>query len=224
MRAGESPKPLRTQQSSGDFIITPDSSAIAVAQGQGLAILPLQPGEAPLGFLPKFGNVLSFSRDGNMAAMVKYNTDFTRSLFLVTNQGIQKDILKIKGSIRSAVFDPARTVLYCLLTEIQTGKNFSEQPYLAAIHIKTALEDPTKALKVLAKLPQQREIQISLAPDGRAILFDQTNNDPNVPTPTRNLESSRVWILPTENLLAQDWQTTNRPLELVPGFHPRWLP
>jgi hypothetical protein len=226
VRPGKPPEVLKTQQPGGDFVITPDSSAIAIAQGQGLAILPLESGAEPLGFLPKFGNVLSFARDGSMATMVKYNTDFTRSLFLVTSQGAQKDILKIKGSIRSTVFDPTRQLLYCLLTELQPGATYSEQPYLAVMHLKTALEgDPTQALKVLAKLPPQQAIQISLAPDGRAILFDQTRNDPNVPMPAgTDLSSSRIWILPTETLLAQDWQTKVPPLELMPGFQPRWLP
>jgi hypothetical protein len=45
--------------------------------------------------------VLSFARDGSAAAMVKFNTDYTRSLFLVTNQGLQKELLRTTGSILS---------------------------------------------------------------------------------------------------------------------------
>jgi hypothetical protein len=226
IRPGQAPSQLKTQQPGGDFLITPDSSAIAIAQGQGLAILPLQDNQDPLGFLPKFGTVLGFSRDGSMAAMLKYNTDFTRSLFIVTNQGIQKEVLKITGSVRNAIFDPTHNLLYCLLTELQPGETYQEQPYLAVMDLKTALEsDPKVALKPLAKLPKQREIQISLAPDGRAVLFDQTANDPNVPQAANaDLAKSRIWILPTETLINQDWQTKVSPLELLPGFHPRWLP
>ncbi|MFM2431155.1 MAG: hypothetical protein RLZZ511_2368 [Cyanobacteriota bacterium] len=225
LRPDRPPEVLKTQQPGGDFVITPDSSAIAVAQGQGLAILPLESGANPLGFLPKFGTVLGFSRDGSQAAMLKFNNDFTRSLFLVNNQGVQTEILKITGSIRRAIFDPSQRFLFCLLTEIQPGENFKEQPYLAVIDLKTAIENPTLALKPLLKLPQRREIQMSLAADGRALLFDQTTNDPNIVDSSPNsLDSSRVWILPTETLIRGDWNSPTNPIELVAGFHPRWLP
>jgi hypothetical protein len=225
LRPNQPPEVLKTKQPGGEFLITPDSSAIAVAQGQGLAILPLESGAEPLGFLPKFGMVLSFSRDGSQAAMLKFNDDFTRSLYIVNNQGLQKEILKITGSIRSAIFDPSQRFLFCLLTEVQAGETFKEQPYLAVIDLNTALKDPKFGLKPLVKLPQQREIQLSLAADGRALLFDQTENDPNVVAKTPNtLQQSRLWIFPTETLLAGDWNAPINPIQLMPGFHPRWLP
>ncbi len=226
VRAGKAPEELKTQQPGGDFLITPDGNSIAIAQGQGMAILPLQSNADPLAFLPKFGTVLGFSRDGNMAAMLKFNTDFTRSLFLITNQGVQKELLRITGSVRSAIFDPTHTLLYCLLTELQAGASYQEQPYLAVMDLKTAIAgDPKTALKPLVKLPKQREIQLSLAPDGRAILFDQTAYDPNVPaTATTALSQSRLWIFPTETLINGDWNSQIQPIDLLPGFHPRWIP
>ncbi|MGI0490035.1 hypothetical protein ACN4EK_31915, partial [Pantanalinema rosaneae CENA516] len=111
VREGAAPQPLKGQPG-GDFLITPDSDALAIAQGQGLALLPLYPDAKPLDFLPKFGMVLSFSRDGSLAAMLKFNPDRTRSLFLVTNQGTQKELLKTNGSVLSAQFDPTRQTLY----------------------------------------------------------------------------------------------------------------
>lgn len=80
-------------------MITPDSNAIVIAQGQGLAVVPLNPEQAaqPLDFLPQFGMVLSFARNGAAATMVKFNADFTRSLFLVSNQGEQKRIAQNHG-------------------------------------------------------------------------------------------------------------------------------
>ncbi len=226
LRPDQPPEVLKTQQPGGEFVITPDSSAIAIAQGQGLAILPLESGAEPLGFLPKFGMVLSFSRDGSEAAMLKFNNDFTRSLFIVNNQGLEREILRITGSIRDAIFDPTQRFLFCLLTELQTGEVFKEQPYLAVIDLDIALnQDPQVALKPLVKLPQQREIQVSLAPDGRALLFDQTENDPNVAQQAEtDLEKSRLWILPTETLLTDDWNAPITPIELMAGFHPRWFP
>jgi hypothetical protein len=225
LRPNQPPAVLKTKEPGGEFVITPDSSALAVAQGQGLAILPLESGADPLNFLPNFGTVLSFSRDGNQAAMLKFNEDFTRSLYIVNNQGLQKEILKITGSVRTAIFDPSQRLLFCLLTELQPGETFKEQPYLAVIDLQTALtQDPKFSLKPLLRLPQQREIQLSLAPDGTALIFDQTENDPNLVKSNASIANSQLWILPTETLLAGDWQTAINPVKLVPGFHPRWMP
>jgi hypothetical protein len=166
IKAGEKAKPLDNQPG-GDFMITPDSASVAIAQGEGIAILPLEPQAPPLDFLPKFGTVLSFSRSGKQAAMIQYNKDYTRSLYVVNNQGQQKELTKIAGSILSAQFDPQEQTLYSLMTDVdQTQGKYEETPYLAAIDLKTV------KLKRLLDLPGQRNLQISIAPDGSSIAID----------------------------------------------------
>jgi hypothetical protein len=223
LRDGKPPETLKGEPG-GDFLITPDSNSLAISQGQGLAILPLEPDAKPLDFLPKFGMVLTFSRDGSRAAMVKFNTDRTRSLFLVTNQGTQKELLRTTGSILKAQFDPARQVLYCLLTElIIEGDLYREKPYLAAIDLKTSKLTP------LLELPEQRDIQMSLAPDGIGILFDQatTTDTANSKAVQRTqdgkvIADSQLWLLP----LDIEKPTVALQPEALPlnGLHPRWLP
>lgn len=222
IRQGSQPQPLDNKQPGGEFLITPDSSSLAIAQGQGLALIPLQPQADPLDFLPKFGMVLNFSKDGSSAAMVKFNTDYTRSLFLVTNQGDSKEIFKTTGSIVSAQFDPTEQILYCLLTNLIPGATYQEQPYIAAIDLKTAVTQggAERALYPMVLLPKQRDIQLSLAPDGLALIFDQTNGE------ARSLDSkpmvnSRLWFLPLTGDLTAKVQPEALPM---PGFHPRWLP
>lgn len=220
LKGGEAPKPLKGQPG-GDFLITPDSNSLAIAQGQGLAILPLFPDAKPIDFLPKFGVVLNFSNDGALAAMVKFNSDRTRSLFLVSNQGIQKELLRTTGSIFSAHFDPTKQVLYGLLSELIPGETYQEKPFLAAIELKTGKLTP------LIQLPDQRDIQVSLAPDGLAILFDQTvettSPDPlSPPTPTgKAIASSKLWILPLNTTDLSKLQPVSLP---IPGLRPRWMP
>ncbi|MGH2414927.1 MAG: hypothetical protein ACRDEA_14805, partial [Microcystaceae cyanobacterium] len=68
-------KPERLHVLGGNFVIAPDSQTLAVAKGEGIGLLPLQPGAVLLDFLPKFGQLLSFSKDGSAAAMVNFNTD-----------------------------------------------------------------------------------------------------------------------------------------------------
>jgi hypothetical protein len=227
LQPGVLPKPVKTEPG-GDFMITPDSKALAMSQGQGMAILPLAETAEALDFLPKFGVVLSFARDGSAAAMVKFNTDPknpTRSLFLVNNQGTDKEVLKTDGAILSAQFDPAKKNLYCLITRRIPGDVYQEQPYLTAIYL------PTTEVIDLLKLPIQRDVQMSLSPDGLGILFDQATDAPDSKqagavrgSEGKAIATSKLWFFP----VLQDEK--GRPLSAEPqevglmGLRPRWLP
>ncbi|MFM7599669.1 MAG: Ig-like domain-containing protein [Pseudanabaena sp.] len=222
-------------QPGGDFMFTPDSASVAIAQGEGVAILPFEPQAPPLDFLPRFGTVLNFGRSGTKAAMIKFNKDYTRSLYLVNNQGLQKELTKINGSILSAQFDPQEKTLYCLLTDVEqdTAKNiFREKPYLAAIDLEST------QLRRLLELPPQREIQFNIAPDGQSILLNSaipSSNQPSSNAPpiledsaqaSRNSQTpqapTQLIMLPINNT-----QGSNPPKsEVLPmfGTFPRWLP
>lgn len=223
------PRPLGNQPG-GDFLIAPDSSSLAIAQGQGVAIVPLKPAAKPLDFLPKFGMVLSFAREGSAAAMVKFNTDYTRSLFLVNNQGVEKELLRTTGSVLSCEFAPKNETLYCLLTQLLQGEEYQEEPFLAAIDLKAASDSKNSPVKPLVILPNQRDIQMSLSPDGLALLFDQLVTRP--PAATDNLRTNEgeaiatgvLWVLPLMNATASPPSAQIKPEQLLPGFHPRWLP
>ncbi|TAE53999.1 MAG: hypothetical protein EAZ76_08610 [Nostocales cyanobacterium] len=216
-------------QPGGDFLITPDSKAVAVAQGQGTAIISLEgDSNKPLDFLPQFGLVQAFSKDGSQAAMVKFNTDYTRDLFLVTNQGTQKQLLKTTGSILECNFDPASPTLYCLLTQLISQEQYIEQPYLVAINLKTLEQKPLLMLP-----PDYRNVQMSLAPDGLGILFDQiveTENNTQLPANALKtsdgapIATSSLWLmplLPGANPAELDIKPEQLPLV---GFYPHWLP
>lgn len=224
---GKDPYPIETEPG-GDFLIAPDSTTVAMAQGQGMAILPLESGGDPLDFLARFGMVLSFARDGSAATMVQFTPDPetpTQSLYLVTSQGAEKELLTTEGSILEAVFDPRKTLVYCLFTVLLPGDEYIEQPILTAINLETETRTD------LLKLPAQRDIQISLAPDGLGILFDQTvaSNSPTEAGPVMGLDgraiaTSRLWFFP---LVLDD---VGSPLPVDPeelplsGLRPQWLP
>ena len=224
VRPGTKPQPLHSKPG-GEFTVTPDSQAIAMTQGQGIAILPLDPNleeVEPTDFLPQFGMVLDFAPDGS-AAMVKFNPDYTRSLFLLTNSE-QKKLLDTTGSITSCQFAPSKTTLICLLSELVTKDEiYQELPYIAAIDLKTGQLTPLLALP-----PDRRDVQISLSPDGLALLFDQTVTNPNNADGARGQNqgppSSHLWLLPLVNIASQQGQQL-QPAELPwRGFRPRWLP
>ncbi|MBS3027022.1 MAG: hypothetical protein HCA25_07985 [Dolichospermum sp. DET50] len=230
-KSGEKPTPKRLQgQPGGDFLITPDSKAVAVSQGEGTAIVSLEGDSGkPLDFLPQFGLVQAFSKDGSQAAMVKFNTDYTRDLFLVTNQGVQKQLLKTTGSILSCQFDSASPSLYCLVTQLISKEQYIEQPYLVSIDLKTGKQKPLMLLP-----PAQRNVQTSLAPDGLGFLFDQVvpiaNNTTPLPANTLKTDdgepiaSSSLWLMPLLPI-ADNTNIDIKPEQLpLVGFHPHWLP
>lgn len=216
-------------QTGGSFLITPDSQSLVIAQGQGLSVLPLDPKQVgqPLDFLPQYGNVLSFSEDGNAAAMIRYHTDYTRSLYLVTNQGVQKELLRTDGSILQAQFDPRQQRLYCLLTRLLSSSQaaeYNEEPYLAAIDLKT------NQLIPLLELPDQRDPQFSLAPDGSALLLDQTltTDQPTTANPLftnqgEPILDSRLWLLPLADPATASTKPQPQALAFK-GYRPLWLP
>ena len=218
------PQPLRNSPG-GDFLIAPDSKTIAVAQGEGIALLPLQPDAEPLDFLSQFGRVVTFSPDGSSAIMVNYNTDnpnlrYTRSLFYVNNLGVEKELLNLEGSIIDCKFHPNATHLYCLLTKLEKKEEYREKPYLAQINLQTG-----EVLPILA-LPEYQDSKISMAPDGLGILFDQiltTDSVSAVNIPTNNsgqaIIDSRLWLLIPSSSKVQHVEK----LSLV-GLHPQWIP
>ncbi|HEY9300004.1 MAG TPA: hypothetical protein VIQ31_27295, partial [Phormidium sp.] len=225
LQSNSPPKPLQGQPG-GDFLITPDSKALAITQGEGLAIVPLTGSQdKPLDFLPKYGTILAFSRNGLAAATVKFNQDFTRSLFLVNTQGTEKELERITGSILDAEFDPTGEILYCLFTKLVPGEQYQEQPYIVAINLKTG-----ESKKLLEFSPNQRQVQINVSPDGIALLFDQPLITPQpaagISDAVRTddnaaIVTSRLWLLPITSINTSEGSTTPQPEELpITGFRP----
>jgi len=213
-------------QKGGDFLITPDSNNLAILQGKGTSIVPINPetDSGDLIFLPKFGRVLSFTPDGSIATMVKYNQDGSRSLYIVTNQGEEKELLQTRpyGNIINAEFDPTKTILYCLLTQVvENGEQYQEQPYIAAFDLKR------NYLRPLVILPNQREVNLDLSPDGLALLFDQIVTVSNKKEEQENNKKiSRLWILPLDSEMPENdspWQLQPEKLPLT-GLNPKWAP
>ena len=216
---GKSPQ-VFTNNQVGDFLITPDSQAVAVAQGEGIALLPLEDYAEPLDFLSRFGRVLDFTADGTGAAMINYNTDredlkYTQSLYYVNSQGIEKELLNTEGSIQNCQFDPTAEHLYCWLTELSKKATYTEKPYLAQINLKT------EKINTLVTIPKYQESQVSVAPDGLGILFERSLGRVYSGIPGEKKNS--IWLaIPAENLA----DTKNSSIEQLPliGFHPQWLP
>ncbi|MBE9062726.1 hypothetical protein [cf. Phormidesmis sp. LEGE 11477] len=104
--------------------------------------------------------------------------------------------------------------------------SYRTSAYLAAVNIETG-----EAQKLI-ELPPQSQIEIDLAPDGLAILFDETlAEDPQIsPSDTSQYDgpSHRLWLLPLFSTLEE--RRNGEPVSLPPtpldiaGRHPLWLP
>lgn len=234
---GKIPQKLNTQ--GGDFVVTPDNKSIAIAQGEGIAIIPIQSKqetENALNFLPQYGQVLTFTRDGTGAVMINFHKDnaqlrYTQSLFYVNNQGIEKELINIEGSILDCKFSPNGSNLFCLLTELtKNDQEFQEKPYFVAVDIESEQVIP------LLALPHYQDIKISIAPDGFGILFDQLITENNLTEDTKITQlpkeelfsdsaelilSSRLWLLSLPNLDSPQPSLQELPIK---GFKPQWSP
>ncbi|MEL6440344.1 MAG: hypothetical protein AAFQ80_13940 [Cyanobacteria bacterium J06621_8] len=210
------PPELITSAQVGDFLITPDSQTVAVAQGEGISLLPLETEAEPIDFLSRYGQVIDFSPDGTGAVMVDFHTDdadlrYTQSLVYVSNQGKAQELLNTDGSIQNCQFSPTAQDLYCWLTELEKGEIYAEKPYLAEINLESA------KVKTIVQLPNYQESKLSVAPDGLGILFEKTQNNQ---APTSANQQNTIWLyLPSGNTA----ESLIQPLPLM-GFHPQWLP
>lgn len=213
------------KSASGEFKITPDSGSIAILQGQGVGISALNSGAQSWEFLPKFGRVMDFSKDGTGAAMVKFNTNYTRTLFHVTNQGKEQQLIETPGSIVDCQYSPQGETLYCLLTELIEGEKYQEKPYLAILDVKSSKVRP------LLMFPDQRNMQMSLSTDGEALLFDSLVTSPpksDLALRTKDgqeITTGRLWILPLAKIKVDQPDILPQPEQLsLDGYHPIWLP
>ena len=225
LRPETSPIPSRLlSRPAGEFAIAPDSATFANPQADGIAILSLTPNVKPLEFIPSFRRVFSFTPDGRKSAMLKYNSDFSQSIFLVTNQEFQKELIRTAGEFLNCQFDPRNPQLYCLLTRRNPGKDFSEKLTLEAINLQTF------AVKLLLVLPNQVETKMSLSPDGLELLLDRVVAKKSEPV-AGDLRTDGGSAIGSSSLLllnlkkAPASHPSPSPEELpLQGFRPRWLP
>jgi hypothetical protein len=200
-------------QPGGDFRITPDGRSLVLAQGQGVSLLSLDGSSQPPQFLPRYGQVLGFSPDGTQAAFVRFHSDYTQSLDRVPSQGSPQQLWRNVGSIRSASFDPSGQTLYAVIGERSSRE--SEQENLSIVQFDLR-QQPARPEQLLL-LPGQREINVSLAPDGLGLLLDQ---------PDLARDNSHLWLLPLVPPTLQRADQLLPPPEALPlnGTQPKWIP
>ncbi|BAW96296.1 hypothetical protein NIES970_12210 [[Synechococcus] sp. NIES-970] len=222
---GEPAQPLGL--TGGDFAIAPDGKTIALPQGRGIAIFSLEDiQEEPLDFLPRFGQIVTFSPDGSTAVLVDFNSDnldlrYQRSLYLVDNRDREQKVLDTDGSILDCTFNPRETQLYCLVTELMPGEDYQEQPYFAQINLEN------NEVNRLAELTQFQDVELSMAPDGLGLLFSQVVTDAsNLEEPFFRTTSGEAIAGGQLWLLIPGATPEETQLEILPfaGVYPHWLP
>ena len=156
--------------------------------------------------------------------MLNYNSDFTQSIFLVTNQGLPKELSRTAGEFLNCQFDPINPQLYCFLTRRKPGKYFYDKLTLEAINWQTF------AVKPLLVLPDQVETKISLSPEGLELLLDRVFAKQSEPA-TGDLRTDGPSAISQSSLMLLSLKKTSKfngdpspqPLPLQ-GLRPQWLP
>lgn len=219
----ENPRPLGIQAS--QFMVSPDGKRVAISQAAGVQIIPLTEHSVPPQFYPGYEKIVSFSKDGKQILLVRNNPDFTRSLVLINQKGETKNLFDTVNPILSCVFEPREeTNLYCLKTDLiqQEDGTITQEPFLSIIDLTDGEYIPFLAL------PNYQDVQMSMSPDGVALLFDQVVTIPleiNKNLVTRSgqaIADGRLWLLSLPEEINED--TLPSIEELNPGFQPRWVP
>mgnify|MGYP006179412245 FL=1 len=218
-------RPLGIQ---GDnFLLSPDGKKAVVSQTGGVAVIPLDVQGGKPQFLPTYEKILAFSRDGRQKLMVKSEPDNQRSLFLLDDRGESRLLLRTANPIISCQFEPRQEkTLYCLKSDLVMGSDgkVKEEPFLGIIELKTGKMTP------LLALPNYRDVQMSMSPDGVALLFDQLATIPFgvgndlVTGEGSSIADGRLWLLPLPDQFSPNSIPKILPQELNAGFKPRWLP
>ncbi len=218
--------PRRLQHNAdGQFLITPDGQTLVVSQNQGVAMVPLY-GDAkskPIDFWPKFDQILSFARDGSAALMAQNNPDSTRSLYLLSNQGQEQELLKVGGYVLDAAINPSTQTVYCLYTTFNRSQTSSFDLHISAIDLDTGKKQR------LITIPKQSSGTLSLAPDGSALLYEEvTVTDKPSQSVVRDsvgqtVSESHVWLYPLQEANTISLKK-KKPQKLLAGIQPLWLP
>lgn len=218
------PRPLGIQGRT--FKISPDGRSLAVAENQGISLVPLTSDAGTWDFFPGYDRVIAFaSGQRRQIIALKSNLDSTRSLFVIGDRGQEREILNTTGAILDCQFEPREEqLLYCLRTEPLDPNSTAEKPILSIINIITGTEAP------LLALTNDPKVRMSMSPDGRSLLFDQiTFDDRNrstLPQANENFQTTgNIWSLDLPDFISGDRnESLQSPQKITPGFYPQWIP
>lgn len=196
------------------FAISPDSQSVAVVQEGGISMIPLTPRAKPLEFLAGYDSIVAFSRDTFANVLLEPNAEGTRSLVLLSRNGVKQEIMRTRALIPSCQFSPQQAnILYCLKLDSEQQPS---EPILSIVDLEQRTETPFLALV------NDREVVLSMAPDGSGLLFDQA-----IPTtasaPGQEAFKANIWYLPLPEISGGK-PKISPPKKLIPGLNPRWLP
>ncbi|MFN9175159.1 MAG: hypothetical protein ACK58N_11810 [Synechocystis sp.] len=222
----DNPRPLSIQ---GDrFIVAPQGDRLAVSQEGGVAIIPLQTEAGASKFLAGMDQALAFAPEGDRLLLTQQNLDYSYSLLLYDlATRSQQEIVRGLYPILDCQFDPRRqSTAYCLRADYvqRESGEIQEEPYLALVDLKNLKSQP------LLALPNYPEVDLSIAPDGLALIFDQVaTTDPLSPSDLltqsqKAITDGRVWLLSLPKTLAIGVNAEISPQELTPGYAPQWMP
>ncbi|MDB9312067.1 Ig-like domain-containing protein [Spirulina sp. CS-785/01] len=206
--------------SANTFQITPDSQNLAVTQPRGVSLIPLTPQGQQWEFFPDYEQIIALSEQPSQRMIVlKENEDFSKSLFAINQRGESKELLTIGGDLLDCAFEPRQgELLYCLQLEALDQNRRSATPFLTLINTQTGNNF------ALVELTNDPDVRMSMAPDGRNLLFDQVMLEEDGASEEEQA-SGEVWLLPLPDFV-RDRENAELipPEEVTNGLDPKWIP
>ncbi|MCT0255291.1 MULTISPECIES: hypothetical protein [unclassified Synechocystis] len=223
---GENPRPLGIR--ADKFIVGPNGNFLAVGQEGGVGLIPLNPEAGTPQFLAGMEQPLDFSPKGKELLLTQQNPDFSHSLIIYDLETrSQEEVLRSPYPLLNCRFDPRdQPRAYCLQADFvqRPGEPVQPEPYLAVINLTSGQSRP------LLALPNYPEVDLTIAPDGLGLMFDQVATSSGLSSQDlltdsqRSIVDGRVWLLPLPRDLAIETESEPDPQELTAGFAPRWMP
>jgi dipeptidyl aminopeptidase/acylaminoacyl peptidase len=201
-----------------NFRISPDGEKLAITQNLGVTLISLKSQDDRPQFFKDYSEIIGFSPDNKDLLLVKYNLDYSRSLFLVslTNKERLTEIFKSFSLIFNCQFEPRKKqTIYCVKNDLTVDNGqYHQLPFLIAINLQNKQSFP------LLSLPNSQDVRLTISPDGALLLFDQTIGSSIGKIQT--IANGNLWRLPLLDIEATG--KTAPPQQLITGFHPQWLP
>lgn len=208
-----------------EFLLSPDAEIMAIAQQNKLSLVPLGRDGGAIRAKEEYSKLLAFSPDQTQQIALQ-TVDGINSIYVLKDQAEDRVLLRTLTPILECRFEPRRAeMLYCLkIDENESLGQKIEEPFLSAINLATGEETP------LLALPNYRDVRLSVAADGLALIFDQVVTA----NPTRNsdlftenglaVEGGRLWLLTLPELGTGSNIQPSPPDALMPGYKPQWIP
>jgi len=208
-----------------NFDISPDGNTLIITLAEGISFYPLND-KGQQGFITGGTQFFGFSSDNSQKLIEKININGTYSLFLVNQDGKERELGFSFSPFINCQFQPTKeNIIYCAKSDpVEENGVYVDNKVLARIDLNQG------ELVPLIALPNDPNLTISFASDGSALIFDQVQNALDnfningINEKGQGITNGKLWILSLPEDKAQPNPKNSKLVGSFIGYHPKWLP